>query len=49
MSALGSKAIVYGVEPETANTMYKSFEEGNAVKMITAKSIATGLAPPMTG
>ena len=49
LNALGSKAIVYGIEPVTANTMHKSFEDGNAVKMLTAKSIATGLAPPMTG
>ena len=48
LSLLGSKALVYGVEPETANSMHKSFEEGKAVKMVTAKSIAAGLAPPMT-
>lgn len=49
LSALGSNAIVYGVEPETANTMYQSFEKGKPVMFLGAKSIASGLAPPLTG
>lgn len=40
---------VYGVEPETACSMQKSLEEGQAAKMPTAKSIAAGLAPPFAG
>jgi len=40
---------VYGVEPETACSMKKSLEEGQAVKMPTAKSVAAGLAPPFAG
>ena len=49
LSLNGSKSIVYGVEPETANTMRESFEKGYPVKNPMAKSIATGLAPPMCG
>lgn len=40
---------VYGVEPETACSMQKSLEEGKAVKMPSAKSVAAGLAPPFAG
>lgn len=40
---------VFGVEPETACSMKKSIEEGEAVKMPSAKSVAAGLAPPFAG
>ena len=49
LSLLGSQCVVYGVEPLTANTMSASFKEGHAIKLPTAKSIASGLAPPMCG
>ncbi|XP_073695009.1 L-threonine ammonia-lyase [Garra rufa] len=39
---------IYGVEPEGACTMYKSFVEKKPVGM-DAKSIASGLAPPFAG
>lgn len=39
---------VYGVEPEGACTMYRSFMDGNPAFM-DAKSIAAGLAPPFAG
>ncbi|XP_072530322.1 L-threonine ammonia-lyase [Salminus brasiliensis] len=39
---------IYGVEPEGACTMYKSFIEKKPVGM-ESKSIASGLAPPFAG
>ncbi|XP_029969841.1 uncharacterized protein LOC115404577 [Salarias fasciatus] len=42
------KTRIYGVEPEGACTMYKSFMEKKPVGMDT-KSIASGLAPPFAG
>ncbi|XP_030576454.1 uncharacterized protein LOC115773714 [Archocentrus centrarchus] len=39
---------IYGVEPEGACTMYKSFIEKKPVGM-DSKSIASGLAPPFAG
>ncbi|XP_041833779.1 L-threonine dehydratase biosynthetic IlvA isoform X1 [Melanotaenia boesemani] len=42
------KTRIYGVEPEGACTMYKSFTEKKPVGMDT-KSIASGLAPPFAG
>ncbi|XP_062852537.1 L-threonine ammonia-lyase [Trichomycterus rosablanca] len=39
---------IYGVEPEGACTMYRSFIEKKPVGM-DAKSIASGLAPPFAG
>jgi len=38
---------VYGVEPEGANSMYRSFEKGKAVTLETIDTIADSLAPPM--
>ncbi|XP_034718882.1 L-threonine dehydratase catabolic TdcB [Etheostoma cragini] len=42
------KTRIYGVEPEGACTMYKSFIEKKPVGM-EARSIASGLAPPFAG
>ncbi|XP_075907888.1 L-threonine ammonia-lyase-like [Nelusetta ayraudi] len=42
------KTRIYGVEPEGACTMYRSFIEKKPVGM-DAKSIASGLAPPFAG
>ncbi|KAK3588573.1 hypothetical protein CHS0354_026178 [Potamilus streckersoni] len=49
LSPGGSKCRVYAVEPTGAPTMYESFKAGHAVKMPTARSIATGLMPPFAG
>ncbi|XP_027127975.1 uncharacterized protein srr isoform X2 [Larimichthys crocea] len=43
-----NKTRIYGVEPEGACTMYKSFIEKKPVGMDT-KSVASGLAPPFAG
>ena len=37
---------IYGVEPEGANSMYRSFEEGKAVTLEHIDTIADSLAPP---
>ncbi|XP_047430642.1 phenylserine dehydratase isoform X2 [Mugil cephalus] len=42
------KTRIYGVEPEGACTMYRSFTEKKPVGM-DARSIASGLAPPFAG
>ncbi|KAM9846157.1 phenylserine dehydratase-like [Aulostomus maculatus] len=39
---------IYGVEPEGACTMYRSFQEKKPVGMDT-RSVASGLAPPFAG
>ncbi|XP_074644828.1 L-threonine dehydratase catabolic TdcB-like isoform X2 [Tubulanus polymorphus] len=44
-----TKCRIYGVEPEGAASMYKSFKEGKAVGLPTASSVASGLAPPYAG
>lgn len=46
---LKPNTLIYGVEPETANTMHQSFQLGYPVKMTDAYSVATGLSPPITG
>uniref|UniRef100_A0A914VTF1 L-serine ammonia-lyase n=1 Tax=Plectus sambesii TaxID=2011161 RepID=A0A914VTF1_9BILA len=46
---LGRKTKVFGVEPETADSMRQSFERNEAVKMPGAHSVASGLAPPFAG
>ncbi|WP_369134613.1 pyridoxal-phosphate dependent enzyme [Modestobacter sp. I12A-02662] len=40
---------VIGVEPETADVMTRSLAAGGPVRMPEARSIADGLAPPMSG
>jgi threonine dehydratase len=37
---------IYGVEPEGANSMYRSFEKGQAVTLEHIDTIADSLAPP---
>jgi len=39
---------IYGVEPEGADVMSRSFEKNAAQSMDTSKTIADSLAPPMT-
>lgn len=40
---------VWGVEPEGANAMARSLEEGRAVHLERVDTVADGLAPPMAG
>ncbi len=40
---------VIGVEPETADVMTRSLAAGGPVRMPEARSVADGLAPPMSG
>ena len=40
---------IYGVEPETANTMFLSLRDDGPVSLPNARSIASGLAPPFAG
>ncbi|XP_065196836.1 L-threonine dehydratase catabolic TdcB-like [Sycon ciliatum] len=40
---------VYGVEPEGAPKMHQSLQDGRPATCCNAKSIATGLSPPMAG
>lgn len=40
---------VYGVEPTGAPSMWRSVEEGHAVRLDAVKTIADGLAAPMAG
>lgn len=45
----GRKVRVYGVEPEGAQAMRRSWDEGHAVRLDAVNTIADGLAPPMAG
>jgi threonine dehydratase len=45
----GRKVRVYGVEPEGAPAMRRSWNEGHAVRLDAVNTIADGLAPPMSG
>lgn len=49
LSATGSKAKLYGVEPEGACAMRKSFDQGSPARLDRVDTIADGLAPPMAG
>ena len=49
VTARGSEAAVWGVEPEGAPGMFKSLEAGEAVHLDSIDTIADGLAPPMAG
>ncbi len=40
------KIKIYGVEPEGANSMYRSFQQGKAVTLDRIDTIADSLAPP---
>jgi len=40
---------IYGVEPETANTMHESYQIGHPAKLPGARSVASGLCPPYAG
>lgn len=47
--ARGSRAGVWGVEPEGAPGMHRSLIEGEAIYLDSVDTIADGLAPPMAG
>jgi threonine dehydratase len=45
---LNPNCYIIGVEPEGANSMYKSFQSGKAENIGVPETIADSLAPPMT-
>jgi threonine dehydratase len=49
LAALSPGTRVIGVEPETADVMTRSLEAGGPVRMPEARSVADGLAAPMSG
>jgi threonine dehydratase len=49
VAATGSRAAVWGVEPEGAPAMHRSLREGRAVHLDSPRTIADGLAAPMAG
>ena len=49
LRASGSKARIFGVEPENADVMRLSLEAGKAVRSPPRPTIADGLAPPFAG
>ena len=49
VAASSHSADVWGVEPEGAAAMHRSFEAGHAVTLDAVETIADGLAPPMAG
>jgi threonine dehydratase len=49
VAATGSRAAVWGVEPEGAAAMHRSLREGRAVHLDAPRTIADGLAAPMAG
>jgi threonine dehydratase len=49
LAALSPATRVIGVEPETADVMSRSLRAGGPVRMPEARSVADGLAAPMSG
>ncbi|MBY3555155.1 pyridoxal-phosphate dependent enzyme [Modestobacter lapidis] len=49
LAALAPGVRVIGVEPETADVMTRSLQAGEPVRLPTARSVADGLAAPMSG
>jgi threonine dehydratase len=49
LSTLAPHVRVIGVEPETADVMSRSLAAGQPVRLPTARSVADGLAAPMSG
>ncbi len=49
LAATGTEAKLYGVEPEGACAMRRSFDQGFPAKLDRVDTIADGLAPPMAG
>jgi threonine dehydratase len=49
LRASGSKARIFGIEPENADVMRLSLEAGKAVRSPPRPTIADGLAPPFAG
>ena len=49
LAELAPHVRVVGVEPETADVMTRSLDAGEPVRLPTARSVADGLAAPMSG
>ncbi|MFO0986137.1 MAG: threonine/serine dehydratase [Alphaproteobacteria bacterium] len=49
LRAAGSKARIFGIEPENADVMRQSLAAGKAVRSPPGPTIADGLAPPFAG
>jgi len=49
LAATSTKAQLYGVEPEGACAMRRSFDQGSPARLDRVDTIADGLAPPMAG
>lgn len=49
LRASGSKARIFGIEPESADVMRQSLAAGKAVRSPPGPTIADGLAPPFAG
>ncbi len=49
LAATGTEAKLYGVEPEGACAMRRSFDQGSPATLDRVDTIADGLAPPMAG
>lgn len=49
VSALAPSVRIIGVEPETADVMSRSLAAGHPLRLPTARSVADGLAAPMSG
>ncbi|GMR11936.1 MAG: threonine ammonia-lyase [Gemmatimonadota bacterium] len=49
LAATGTEARLYGVEPEGACAMRRSFDQGSPARLDRVDTIADGLAPPMAG
>jgi threonine dehydratase len=49
LAALSPGTRVIGVEPETADVMTRSLQAGRPIRMPEVRSVADGLAAPMTG
>ena len=49
LAALSPEVRVIGIEPETADVMSRSLAAGGPVRMTGARSVADGLAAPMSG
>jgi len=49
LRASGSRALLYGVEPELADCATQALRAGHPVPVINGRTLADGLAPPIVG
>lgn len=49
LDATGSSARLHGIEPEGADAMAQSLEQGKAARLLSVRTIADGLAAPSAG